>query len=123
MLWPPPIVAVVCIGIFYGTSREALLGPYLYYDIMPKTIYKINGQVYVPLTVDPESGKMADDIPYYIGSVSAEVKEFDFRTVIGPGKAAGKIEDDFGHRNITITILTSIPYKLPLKSGTIRNSL
>lgn len=43
------IVAVVCIGIFYGTSREALLGPYLYYDIMPKTIYKINGQVYVPL--------------------------------------------------------------------------
>lgn len=89
------IVAVVCIGIFYGTSREALLGPYLYYDIMPKTIYKINGQVYVPLTVDPESGKMADDIPYYIGSVSAEVKEFDFRTVIGPGKAAGKIEDDF----------------------------
>ena len=89
------IVAVVCIGIFYGTSREALLGPYLYYDIMPKTIYKINGQIYVPLTVDPESGKMADDIPYYIGSVSPEVKEFDFRSVIGQGKVAGKIEDDF----------------------------
>lgn len=89
------LTAVICIGLFYGTSGEKLLGPYLYYDIMPKTIYKINGQAYVPLTVDPESGKMADDIPYYIGTVSAEVQEFDFRTVIGPGSTAGKIEDDF----------------------------
>lgn len=89
------LITIVCIGIFYGTSSEELLGPYLYYDIMPKTIYKINGQVYVPLTVDSTSGKMVDDIPYYIGSVSAEVRGFDFRTVTGRGNAIGKVEDDF----------------------------
>lgn len=89
------LVAVVCIGIFYGTSTEELLGPYLYYDIMPKTIYKINDQIYVPLTIDPDSGKMKKDITYYIGSVSETVKEMDFRTIIGKGTAAGKAEDDF----------------------------
>lgn len=89
------LVGVACIGIFYGNSTEELLGPYLYHDIMPKTIYRINGQIYVPLTIDPESGKMAEDIPYYIGSVSEAVQEMDFRTIIGQGTAVGKVEDDF----------------------------
>lgn len=89
------LITIGCIGIFYGTSSEELLGPYLYYNIMPKTIYKINGQVYVPLTVDSTSGKMVDDIPYYIGSVSAEVRGFDFHSITGRGNAIGKVDDDF----------------------------
>ena len=109
------LVALTCIGFFYGNSSEELWGPYITANhYMPKTIYKINNQIYVPIDIDEDTGKLADDLPDYYGCVMPSAKTVNFADVTGKGEVIGKIEADF--LNLKEVCNTDV-YQLRTSSG------